>query len=261
MKKVKMLNSPLRYWGGKRYLRETIISMFPTDYKAYTEVFAGGLWVLFGKPISTYEIVNDIYKDLVNFWQVCQVAPDELKESINQDLVARYFFHLYKRKLKTERETLSNVDRAKMFYYVLKTSFNGQGGHFACNRKPGINLKEIDRIIDEAHERLKGVVIENLDYQTFLERYDKPDVFHYLDPPYHCNGGKRYEYSFVDDDFVKLSLKLHTLRGRFALSINDDLFIRELFRDFRIEVVDTRYSTRKDQGSVKRAKELVILNY
>jgi site-specific DNA-adenine methylase len=83
-------------------------------------------------------------------------------------MVARYFFHQYKTKLESEKETLSNVELAKMFYYILKTSFNGQGGHFACNRKPGINLIEIDRIIDEAHQRLKRVVIENLDYQLSL---------------------------------------------------------------------------------------------
>ena len=49
--------------GGKKALRELIVSLFPIYYERYIEVFGGGGWVLFHKPPGNdFEVYNDIRK-------------------------------------------------------------------------------------------------------------------------------------------------------------------------------------------------------
>ena len=44
------LNSFMSWIGGKKALRELIVTLFPVYYERYIEVFGGGGWVLFHKP-------------------------------------------------------------------------------------------------------------------------------------------------------------------------------------------------------------------
>ena len=76
---------PLKWWGGKHYLAKKIIDLMPRHLH-YVEPYAGGLAVLLEKdPFdrSLYwgekgyeqgvsEVVNDIHRELTNFWRVLQ---------------------------------------------------------------------------------------------------------------------------------------------------------------------------------------------
>ena len=46
------------------------------------------------------------------------------------------------------------------------------------------NLLKLAPQLEEIHERMAGVVIENLPWRRFIERYDRPETLFYLDPPY-----------------------------------------------------------------------------
>jgi site-specific DNA-adenine methylase len=39
-------------------------------------------------------------------------------------------------------------------------------------------------MLADIHERLAGVVIEQLPFDQFIARYDRPGMLFYLDPPY-----------------------------------------------------------------------------
>ena len=60
--------SPLAWLGGKSRLADRIIDVMP-DHQTYCEVFAGAAWVLFKKPESKVEIINDINSDLTNLYR------------------------------------------------------------------------------------------------------------------------------------------------------------------------------------------------
>ena len=69
--------------GGKKALRELIVSLFPIYYERYIEVFGGGGWVLFHKPPGNdFEVYNDFNgllatstavsgKNRKNSWRPC----------------------------------------------------------------------------------------------------------------------------------------------------------------------------------------------
>ena len=65
--------SPLRGWlGGKYRLAGTIIPLIPSDHTCYAEVFGGAAWVLFKKPPSKVEAINDINADVINLYRCVQ---------------------------------------------------------------------------------------------------------------------------------------------------------------------------------------------
>lgn len=63
------MNSPIKYYGGKSYMTDIIISHFPKDYSVYIEGFGGGASVLFAKERDKLEIYNDLGKKCLFFVQ------------------------------------------------------------------------------------------------------------------------------------------------------------------------------------------------
>jgi DNA adenine methylase len=106
------------------------------------------------------------------------------------------------------------------------------------------------------HERLAGVVIENLEWMDFIDRYDRPETLFYLDPPYFGNENDYGKTLFSREQFALMAERLRTLKGRFVMSINDVPFIRDLFANFRVEEVELRYSVAR--GNSTNARELII---
>lgn len=58
-----MINSPIKWVGGKSRLRKFIIPLIPA-HTCYVEVFGGAGWVLFGKQPSQVEVLNAIQAKL-----------------------------------------------------------------------------------------------------------------------------------------------------------------------------------------------------
>lgn len=77
----------------------------------------------------------------------------------------------------------------------------------------------------------------------------------YLEP----GARKGYVTYFTEENFIELAELLKSLQGRFKLTINDDSFIRGLFKEFEINEVNMRYNVTK--GGRKNFKELWKTNY
>jgi len=78
-------------------------------------------------------------------------------------------------------------------------------------------------------------VIECLDFEVFIRRYDSAGSVFYLDPPYWGSEGDYGKALFSRQDFGRLAATLTGIKGRFLMSINDVPEIRELFAWARIE--------------------------
>ena len=121
----KMLNSPFKWVGGKSRLRKYIVPLMPA-HTCYVEPFAGAAWVLFGKPPSAIEILNDIDQELINFFRVVREKPEELITSFEWELVARSEFE---RLAHLDIASLSDVQRAHRFYYLIMAGWGGEAGY------------------------------------------------------------------------------------------------------------------------------------
>ena len=252
-----MLNSPIKWVGGKRNLRKTIINLIP-EHECYVEPFAGGLWVLFGKTPSKNEIINDVDKDLITFYSILKNNYNNFIQKFNTYLVSRDEFN-YLKNLPTD--DLDEVMIAYRFYYLNKNSFGGTMTSFNSYHrdKPYLNDEAI-KLLEKAHKRLKTVWIENLDYKEIIKKFDTNKTFFYLDPPYYETNNGSYKYN-KNIDFEELKGILDNIKGKFLLSINNNTYIKKLYKDYFKKEVEVQYNISKIKSGRDLYGELLITNY
>jgi|ERR1043166_5623267 DNA adenine methylase len=267
-KKERMLNSPIKWVGGKSRLRNRIIPLLPA-HTCYVEPFAGAAWVLFGKRPSAVEVLNDREQELINFFRVVKEKPEELIKSFEWELVSRAEFE---RLAGLDAALLTDVQRAHRFYYLIMAGWGGElhyprfqtsitdGGH--GNRLFGA-LKRLRQRLEPIHKRLSTVIIENLDWQDCIDRYDREGAVMYVDPPYPGNGCN-YSQNMRDWDAHKLlSDRLGRARCKWILSSYDKLEVRELFAQYFITPVQSSSGMNTEKNGSTRVlnKEILITNF
>lgn len=248
-----MTNSPISRVGGKRLLRKTICERFPISDKfdRYIEVFGGAAWVLLYKDKHTpLEVYNDGDGNLVNLMRCIKYHSGELQREIDGFYNSREMFFDAIEQLSCKGFT--DIQRAARYFIKIRLSFGSKGREFGCNIKP---LRKSADYLSTVCERLNSVVIEHKDYDDLIKVYDRSTAFFYLDPPYHGTEDM-YDVTFTKEDHLKLKNRLSGIKGLFLLSYNDDPFIRELYKDFKIEPI-----SRNNNMSKGDYKELFISNY
>lgn len=134
-------------------------------------------------------------------------------------------------------------------------------GRTEGNSRP-FSVYRVEETLYEVHLRLENVTVERLPYGDCLRRYDGPETFFYLDPPYRGHETDYGKGIFAPEDFAQLHEILSALQGKFLLSINDTPEIRELFAGFHMQAVSTTYTAGARAGRrCKQARELLISNY
>ncbi|MBW2606150.1 MAG: DNA adenine methylase [Deltaproteobacteria bacterium] len=252
------MNSPFAYIGGKSKLSDTIIKMIP-EHRAYCEVFAGAAWVFFRKEPSKYEAINDLDSELIAFYRVLQHHLEEFLKQFKWLLSSREWFFDWKRQ--QEAGGLTDIQRAARYYYLQRHTFGGRVKNrtfgTAPMSRPRINLLRMEEELSEVYLRLATVVIENLSWQEFIQRYDREETFFYLDPPYY--KFPYYQHNLELDDYQKMAEILSGIKAKFILSINDHREIRSIFNSFNMKPVSLKYTVAVKKS--KTGKELLISNF
>jgi len=253
------MKSFLSYLGGKSLLADTIVPLIP-EHQTYVEPFAGAAWILFAKEPSKVEVINDINVDIVNLYRVVKHHLEEYIRTFKWLLVAREEFERFR---ETPPETLTDIQRAVRFFYLLKNGYASKldFSTFSSSKssKSSFNLLRIEEILSAAHLRLSRVYIENQSYQRIIEKFDSKETAFYLDPPYWDCEDYYGKGIFSKQDFSTLKDMLMGIQGRFIMSINDAKPIRELYGAFNIKRVKTSYSTASKGAQAKN--ELLVMNF
>ena len=176
------MDSFIGWVGGKKALRDVIISKFPESVGRYVEVFGGAGWVMFRKDKvpGQMEVFNDFDSNLINLYRCIKYHPEALQKELHYILSARELFDDFKDQINVSG--LTDIQRAAKYFYLIKASFGCKKTSYATRPK------RLDRTLarlDEITERLSDVVIENRDFESLIKLYDSPGTLFYLDPPYH----------------------------------------------------------------------------
>jgi DNA adenine methylase len=259
-----MIYSVIARQGGKSRLVKYIKELFPRDHKFYAEVFGGAAWILLNKKPSLIEVFNDVDGNVVNLFRIIRDFPGEFINRFRYDIVARETFDEYKN---IDLHLLDSFDRAVKFYYVYCNSFSADMSTFMKRDKitnPNRFNSRLPEIVEKFTARMENVVIENLDFREFFNKYNGKEWLFYLDPPYY--GVEGYEEPFNEQEHKDLAYILsNNFEGKFILSYNDIPEIRNLYSQFQIEVLDIIYQAAnrpkvsKDLSGKKT--ELVITNF
>ncbi len=247
------------YIGGKRVLSRKIIERInKTPHDAYCEPFVGMGGVFLRRSLRPkMEAINDINGDVANLFRILQRHYPQFMDTLRFQVTSRREFERLSR---TDPSTLTDLERAARFLYLQRLAFGGKvrGQNFGIAMDGArFNMLRLAPQLEEIHERLAGVVIENLSWRDFIERYDRPRTLFYLDPPYWGNEDDYGRAVFSRADFTEMADVLGRLKGRFILSLNAVQGVVETFSEFRIEEVDCSYSV-QGQGRSKDVKEVII---
>ncbi|ROJ19128.1 restriction endonuclease subunit M [Escherichia coli] len=121
---------------------------------------------------------------------------------------------------------------------------------------PRFNLLRIEEELSAAHLRLSRTVIEHMDWQQCIERYDRPHTLFYCDPPY--LGTEGYGVDFPEGNYSRLAELARCIRGKMIISVNDIPQMREVFTGLNIQTVNINYSL---AGKPTPRRELLICNF
>ena len=235
------MNAILNYPGAKWGMAEQIVSLMPR-HRSYLEPFFGSGAVLFNKPPSAIETVNDLDGDIVNFFRVLCEQTDELIRAISLTPYSRDVFDDAH-----ENRGAEPFDRAYRF------AIRSRMGHgFKTYQKTGFKIDVYARErsycvntwnnmparLAEAAARLKCVQIENRPALDLIKHFNYDNVLIYADPPYLLNtrGGKQYRCEMTEQDHVELLAALIDHKGSVILSgYPSELYDRTLRGWQRIE--------------------------
>lgn len=203
------MNALLNYPGAKWGMAHKIVSLMPPHH-SYVEPFFGSGAVLFNKPPSPIETVNDIDGEVVNFFRVLRECPDELAKEISLTPYARDVFDDAH-----ENRGEDDFDRARRF------AIRSRMGHgFKTRSKTGFKIDVFARErsyctsywnrmpgdIMEAAARLKCVQIENRPALEIIHKFNHEGVLIYADPPYLLSTrcGKQYAHEMTEADHLEM---------------------------------------------------------
>lgn len=186
------------------------------------DVFCGAASITLRKPRSKNEIINDISGEVINFFEVLRDRNLELKVLLQKTPYGR---DEYDRCREPSEDSLEQARRSVVkSWFGIGDSLDNKTGFRVSLSQGGSTTAPWLTYVDYLHlyaERLRGVIIENLDYREVIKRYDKPDTLFYFDPPYvESTRTKKHAYKFDwnDADHLELIELLPKINGRFVLS-------------------------------------------
>ena len=109
------MDSFISWIGGKKLLREHIVSMFPTNYEKYVEVFGGAGWILLHKEESKEEIYNDMNINLINLFKIVKYNSDAFIKELEFYLNSRELFNEIKEDINLKG--LTDIQKATRVLY------------------------------------------------------------------------------------------------------------------------------------------------
>ena len=260
-----MINSPLRYPGGKQKTVKEIAKYIP-EFKEFREPFVGGgsvfLYLKQKYPDRTFWI-NDKFYDLYIFYKELQNNPQKVIEKVlhyKDYSDGKELFLL----LKDNFYKMDTLTQAAAFFVLNRITFSGttQSGGFSKGAfEKRFTISSIERI-KKFYPFLEGVKITNSDYEDVIQKSGK-DVFIFLDPPYY-KAKKSMLYGKNGDlhksfDYERLADVLKRCSHKWLMTIDNSDYIKNLFSFAYIKEWNLTYGMRIVNS--QKEKELFISNY
>jgi DNA adenine methylase len=279
---MRKVDQPFLKWaGGKGQLLDQYEPYFPQEpMRGYYEPFVGSGAVFFhlrGRGLFETHYLSETNVELLNCYRVVRDRLEDLIKLLAEHKAHHshdYYYAIRNRDRDPMWSHASTVERAARMIYLNKACYNGlwrvnQQGFFnvPIGRYKNPDIVNEDRL-RSASRTLQGVELAVEDFEMVIRRAGRGD-FVYFDPPYYPLSDTANFTSYSQDDFGqyehrKLALVFEELdrRGvRVMLSNSDTPFVRDLYRNYRMETVTARRAINSAKAKRGPITEVVVLNY
>ncbi len=257
----------LKYPGSKWNIAGKLSCLIP-EHHSYVEPYFGSGALLFHKPASDMETVNDLDSEVVNLFRCIQKDSERLSRLV---VTTPYSREVYERQFTASPEELYASDFQKAAGFLVRCwqgyGYRTDGSKVGWKndvqgRERAYALRDWYRLPDwiiEATDRLRRVQIENRPALEVIKRFDYGNVFIYLDPPYligtRSGSRKQYRHEMTDGEHEELLKVLVKLRAKVMVSGYES----ELYNDYLTGWTKKCFKSCAEQGSPR--VETVWMNY
>ena len=278
----------LSYIGGKSKIGKWIVPFYDKDMETYVETFGGMFWCFFNMDLSQFPnlkkvVYNDfnplnynLFKCIQNPTELlrvinsidCQKFGMEITPSIYKEQFINFQAEIFAENFRVEA---GNYEVAAKYVYILTQVFSGSKPETSSfiDLKGKYKSKYLtfrDKLLkpDWIEHFLKITHVENMDFAEVIKKYDSPNTYFYVDPPYWKTENYYSNHDFDRQDHERLSNSLISMEGKFSLSYYDFPLLSEWFPK------DTYTWEKKEFAKAAAAKkgktqtmgeELLIMNY
>ena len=219
------MKTVLHYPGSKWKIAPEIVKRIP-EHHTYCEPYFGSGAVFFSKEPSAIELINDLDNNVPTLFRCIRDDPEKLAGIVAATPYSRFE---YERAFSAENETDDFLRAA----YFLITCWQGHGfrtNGYRVGWKNDVHGREsmyalrnwynLPEKILEVAERLRCVQIDNRPALEVIKRFNYPDVFMYIDPPYlwKTRTAKQYRHEMTDADHEQLLRELLTTQAMIMIS-------------------------------------------
>jgi DNA adenine methylase len=278
----------LSYIGGKSKIGKWITPFYPTDMETYVETFGGMFWCFYNMDLEKYPnlktvVYNDfnplnynLFKCLENPTELLKVVnsiPCQEKGVDNTPELYKILFGNFQQSLFSGELVIKSPDYmvAAQYAYILTQVFSGSKPESSSfiDLKGKYKSKYLtfrDKLANPkwVEKFLKITKVENLDFETVIQKYDSESTYFYLDPPYWKTENYYSNHDFDRKDHERLARTLHQVKGKFSLSYYEFDLLREWFPQpqYRWESKEFVKAAAATKGKTQnKGTELLILNY
>jgi DNA adenine methylase len=264
----------LKWVGGKRQLLGELLPRLPSKFNRYFEPFVGGGALFFAaQPARAF--LSDTNAELINAYTVVREAPDLLIRDLKRHVYERdYFYDLRGADRKVGFSRWSAVRRASRLIYLNRTCFNGlyrvsSQGFFNAPFGRYVNPRIVDaENLRACSQALNGVSIDLRDFTETCAMARRGD-FVYLDPPYiplsrtaaFTSYGKLGFDISMQASLAGICRMLDRRGVKFMLSNSSAPEVFDLYRGFKIDLVDATRALNSNPSRRGAIKEVVVTNY
>lgn len=270
----------LKWAGGKRQLIPKMKQYLPTKFNNYIEPFVGGgamFFFLFRSKLLNDKrvVVTDINEDLINCYNVVKNNVMELIKSLKKHKNEKNYF--YRTREKDRNPAIYNnmtvIEKASRIIYLNRCCYNGlyrvnSKGYFNVpfGKYKNPNFCDEENLIS-VNRALKTVETLVSSFEKCLG-YAKKGDFVYFDPPYFPISETSSFTSYTKESFGKeaqVSLcdvfkELDKIGCKLVLSNSDSVYIRDLYKDYKIVELLAKRAINCDGKKRGEIKELLITN-
>ena len=278
----------LSYIGGKSKIGKWIVPFYDKDMETYVETFGGMFWCFFNMDLKqfpnlkkvVYNDFNPLNYNLFNCIQNptellrainsidCQKFGMEITPSIYKEQFINFQAEIFAENFRVEP---GNYEVAAKYVYILTQVFSGSKPETSSfiDLKGKYKSKYLtfrDKLLkpDWIEHFLKITHVENMDFAEVIKKYDSPNTYFYVDPPYWKTENYYSNHDFDRQDHERLSNSLISMEGKFSLSYYDFELLHEWFPEDQYKWEKKKFakaSAAKKGKTQTMGEELLIMNY